>query len=152
MQNFVKNVNFHYYIIYPHSFVEEYLAWWNDRADNRPLGVQWTCLLLMICACSAQYTDTELQAMLESDLSETTQVLTERYHNAARELYSIIPISNSHFLNVQQLLYSCFWYKSELRFVECWHVLGAAIRQAQELGKPFAITAMNSLRSSLTEI
>ncbi|KAI9147758.1 putative transcriptional regulatory protein [Paramyrothecium foliicola] len=134
VQNFLKNVNFHYYIIYPQAFIEEYLAWWNDRADNRPLGLQWTCLLMMICACSTQYTDEELQQRLENDLSETTQVLTERYHAAARELHGVVPISSSHLLNVQQLLHSCYWYKSEVRFVECWHVLSLAIREAQELG------------------
>lgn len=99
----------------------------------------------MICACSCQYTDVELEKRLEEDLSESVQTLTERYHNAARELHSVIPVGHNHLLNVQQLLHSCYWYKSEVRFVECWHVLGAAIREAQELGKFSAPSSIEDL-------
>ncbi|KAG6033711.1 hypothetical protein E4U41_006844 [Claviceps citrina] len=134
VQNFVNNVNFHYYILYPPSFLEEYRAWWSCRSENRPLGLQWTCLLLTVCACSTQYTDVELERKLTTDLGLSTRKLTEQYHNAARELHSVIPVRSKHLLNVQSLLHSCFWYKSEARFVECWHVLSAAIREAQELG------------------
>ncbi|PHH79744.1 hypothetical protein CDD82_2201 [Ophiocordyceps australis] len=133
VQNFLNNVNFHYYMIYPPSFLDDYRDWWASRSENKPLGLPWTCLLLMVCACSAQYTDIELQQKLETDLGQTTQQLTESYHNAARELHSVIPVGNNHLLNVQTLLHSCYWYKSEARFVECWHVLSAAIREAQGL-------------------
>ncbi|KAM5355677.1 hypothetical protein ACJ41O_002323 [Fusarium nematophilum] len=133
VQNFLNNVNFHYYIIYPPAFLEQYHQWWTARADNRPLSVQWTCLLLMVCACASQYTDVNLQRKLEVDLGDTIQRLTEQYHEAARELGSATPIGHSHLINVQQLLHSCYWFKSEARFVECWHVLNSAIREAQEL-------------------
>ncbi|KAF4978979.1 hypothetical protein FZEAL_4734 [Fusarium zealandicum] len=133
VQNFLNNVNFHYYIIYPPSFLEQYQHWWTARSDNRPLSVQWTCLLLMVCACASQYTDVDLQRKLEVDLGDTIQRLTEQYHEAARELGSTIPIGHSHLINVQQLLHSCYWFKSEARFVECWHVLNSAVREAQEL-------------------
>ncbi|EFY89237.1 hypothetical protein MAC_04618 [Metarhizium acridum CQMa 102] len=134
VQNFLTHVNFHYYIIYPPSFLEEYRTWWSLRSENRPLGMQWTCLLLMVCACSMQYTDSELERKLEIDLGQSAQKLTEQYHNAGRELHGAIPVGNNHLLNVQSLLHSCYWYKSEARFVECWHVLSTAIREAQELG------------------
>lgn len=88
----------------------------------------------MVCACASQYTDIELQRKLELDLGEPVQTLTEQYHEAARGLSSAIPIGYSHLINVQQLLHSCYWFKSEARFVECWHVLNSAIREAQELG------------------
>lgn len=133
VQNFLNNANYHYYIIYPPIFLEQYKEWWDTRADNRPLSVQWTCLLLMVCACSSQYTDEDLQRKLEIDLGDTIQRITEQYHEAARELGSTIPIGCSHLTNVQQLLHSCYWFKSEARFVECWHVLNSAIREAQEL-------------------
>lgn len=89
----------------------------------------------MVCACASQYTDVDLQRKLEVDLGDTIQRLTEQYHEAARELGSTIPIGYSHLTNVQQLLHSCYWFKSEARFVECWHVLNSAIREAQELCK-----------------
>lgn len=131
----MDNVNYHYYIIYPPSFLQEYRDWWAMSSASQPLGLQWTCLLLMVCACSAQYADPELQRKLQQDLGATTQELTAKYHNAARELHSVIPVGNNHLLNIQSLLHSCYWYKSEARFVECWHVLSAAIREAQELGQ-----------------
>ncbi|KJZ71699.1 hypothetical protein HIM_08896 [Hirsutella minnesotensis 3608] len=134
VQNFLNNVNYHYYIIYPPSFLDDYRAWWASRSENKPLSLQWTCLLLMVCACSAQYTDVELQHKLENDLNATTKSLAECYHHAARELHSVIPVGNNHLLSVQSLLHSCYWYKSKGRFIECWHVLSAAIREAQELG------------------
>ena len=134
VQNFLNSVNYHYYIIYPASFLTDYEAWWNDRNAQRPLEAQWTCLLLMICACSVQYTSPELEPKL-ADLDEDTQRLCERYHNVARELHSVIPVGHNHIYNVQSLLHSCYWYKSEARFVECWHVLSSAIREAQELGE-----------------
>ncbi|KAG6244754.1 hypothetical protein E4U24_004826 [Claviceps purpurea] len=134
VQNFLNNVNFQYHILYTSSFLEEYRAWWTSRSEDRPLGLQWTCLLLTVCACSTQHTDAELQRKLETDLGQSTHKLAEQYHNAARELHSVIPVRSNHLLNVQSLLHSCFWYRSEARFVESWHVLSAAIREAQELG------------------
>lgn len=89
----------------------------------------------MVCACSAQHADAHLQRKLQHDLGEPTQALAATFHNAARELHSVIPVGNNHLLNVQSLLHSYYWYQSEARFVECWHVLGAAVREVQELGR-----------------
>ncbi|KAF4963716.1 hypothetical protein FSARC_8286 [Fusarium sarcochroum] len=133
VQNFINNVNFHYYIVYPPSFLEQYQQWWTARAEGRPLSVQWTCLLLNVCACASQYTDVDLQRKLEVGLDDTIQRITEQYHEAARELGSSIPLGHSHLINVQQLLHSCYWFKSEARFIESWHVLNSAVREAQEL-------------------
>ncbi|KAJ4271686.1 hypothetical protein NW762_000391 [Fusarium torreyae] len=132
-ENFINDVNFHYYIIYPPAFLEQYQQWWSARAENRPLSVQWTCLLLTVCACASQYTDVDLQRKLEVGLDDTIQRITEQYHEAARELGSAVPLGHSHLINVQYLLHSCYWFKSEARFIECWHVLNSAVREAQEL-------------------
>ncbi|KAH6662662.1 hypothetical protein F5X68DRAFT_266147 [Plectosphaerella plurivora] len=140
IQNFLNNVNFYYYVVYPPNFLKEYDIWWKERladsGDGRPrsVGVQWTCLLLMVCACAAQHTDAALRTTLEKDLGTTVRELTDRYHNAARELHSVIPVGQNHVFSVQYLLHSCYWFKAEARFVECWHVLGSAVREAQMLG------------------
>lgn len=134
VQNFLSRVNYHYYIIYPPAFLQEYREWWIARFASQPLGLQWTCLLLMVCACSAQYTDPDLRRKLEMELGEPIYRLSNNYHNAARQLHSVIPISSNHILNVQHLLHSSYWYKSEARFVESWHALSTAIREAQALG------------------
>ncbi|KAF4943761.1 hypothetical protein FGADI_13183 [Fusarium gaditjirri] len=134
VQNFFDNVNFHYYIIYPSTFLDDYRDWWADRVLGNPLKLQWTCLLTVICACSTQYLSIELQGKLEHELGEKTQTLTERYHGASNDLYSITPPRKGHLHGVQYLLHSCYWYKSEARFMECWYSLSAAIREAQEIG------------------
>lgn len=113
--------------------MDRYQDWWTSRAENRRLSVQWTCLLLTVCACASQYTDIGLQTKLEAGLGNPIQRISEQYHEAARELASAVPLGHSHPINVQQLLHSCYWFKSEARFVECWHVLNSAIREAQEL-------------------
>ena len=99
------------------------------------MKLQWTCLLTVVCACSAQYLSVEFQRKLEYELGEKTQTLTERYHQVSRELYGIIPPGNGHLYSVQYLLHSCYWYKSEARFTECWYSLSNAIREAQEIGR-----------------
>lgn len=134
VQNFFNNVNYHYYILYPPIFLQEYQSWWEKRAQNRPLSLQWTCLLLMVCACACQHLPIDMQEKLELEMSETAQQLTEKYHDTARELASVVPVGYYHIYNVQWLLHSTYWYKAEARFLECWHVLGAAAREAQELG------------------
>lgn len=134
VHNFVTHVNFHYYIIYPPTFLEEYTSWWTSRTEKQALSIHWTCLFLMACACSIQHTTAELQRQFEHDIGESAEKLTERYHKAARELHSIIPVGNGHLLSVQKMLYSCYWFKTEARFIESWHVLSSAIREAQELG------------------
>ncbi|OAQ60868.2 fungal specific transcription factor [Pochonia chlamydosporia 170] len=134
VQNFFSRTNFRFYLIYPPSFLEEYRSWWSLRSENRPLGLQWTCLLLTVCACSTQDAHIELQRRLETDLRKSTQNLAENYHNAARELHGAIPIGNNHLLSTQSLLHSCYWHMSAAQFVECWHFLNTAIREAQELG------------------
>ncbi|CAH0019133.1 unnamed protein product [Clonostachys rhizophaga] len=134
VDNFLTHVNFHYFIIYPPSFRDEYRDWWTARAENQPLGLQWTCLLLMVCACSAQYCSVELEGRLQRDFLQSCQTLGEKYHGAGRQLYSVIPVGHSHFYSVQQLLHSCYWFKSEAQFPESWHILNSAVRAAQDLG------------------
>ncbi|KAH7149905.1 fungal-specific transcription factor domain-containing protein [Dactylonectria estremocensis] len=134
VQNFLSNVNYYYYIVYPPNFIREYAEWCRDRDAGKPLGLQWTCLIIMICACSVQHTDDKLTETLEANLGQSVKELTERYHDAARELHSAIPVGHSHFYSVQYLLHSCYWFKAEARFVECWQVLGATVREAQALG------------------
>ncbi|KAF9775365.1 hypothetical protein IL306_006541 [Fusarium sp. DS 682] len=131
VQSFLDVVNFYYYIVYPPYFSKEYARWWDDYTKGRPIGVQWTCLLLMVCACSVQHVDGQLRSKIESDVGETVKELTQKYHDAARELHSAIPVGHGHVYTVQYLLHSCYWFKAEARFAECWQVLGAVVREAQ---------------------
>lgn len=89
---------------------------------------------MMVCACSVQHTSADMRRSLEKDLKSTVKDLSDKYHNASRELHSVIPVGHNHMVTVQYLLHSCYWFKAEARFVECWHVLGSAVREAQMLG------------------
>ncbi|KAF5676808.1 transcriptional regulatory [Fusarium heterosporum] len=134
VQSFFNNMNYHYYIIYPPVFLQEYQAWWDRRSRNQSLSLQWTILLVMVCACATQHLDVDMKPIVESQLSEPSDKLTVEYHKAATELGRVIPLGHCHLLNIQWMLHSIYWYKSEARFVEAWHVIGAAVREAHELG------------------
>ncbi|KAL6917270.1 hypothetical protein FSST1_008765 [Fusarium sambucinum] len=131
VQSFLDVVNFYYYIVYPPHFSKEYARWWDDYTKGRPCGVQWTCLLLMVCACSVQHVESQTGSRIESELGTSVKDLTQKYHDAARELHSAIPVGYGHVYTVQYLLHSCYWFKAEARFAECWQVLGAVVREAQ---------------------
>ncbi|TVY66728.1 putative transcription factor sol4 [Fusarium oxysporum f. sp. cubense] len=134
VQSFFNNMNYHYYIIYPPTFLQEYQQWWERRNRNHSLSLQWTILLVMVCACATQHLDVEIKPIVEVELSEPAEKLTVEYHKAATELGRVIPVGHCHLLNIQWMLHSIYWYKSEAKFVEAWHVIGAAVREAHELG------------------
>lgn len=60
--------------------------------------------------------------------------LSRRYHVAAQDFAKAIPPGRGGLCEVQHLLLSTSWYKSEVKYVDTWHELGGAIRAAQELG------------------
>ncbi|KAM0389160.1 hypothetical protein ACHAQC_009038 [Fusarium culmorum] len=134
VQSFFNTVNYHYYIIYPPTFLQEYQTWWDRRSRNQTLSLQWTILLVMVCSCATQHLDVGIKPMVEIELSEPSDKLTVDYHSAATELGRVIPLGHCHLLNIQWMLHSIYWYKAEARFVEAWHVIGAAVREAHELG------------------
>ena len=91
---------------------------------------------MMVCSCSVQHTDRELGEKLEKELGAPPKKLTDIYHKAAKELHGALPITNGgHLYTVQALLHSCYWYKAEARFEECWFVLGSAVLEAKRLGE-----------------
>jgi len=76
-----------------------------------------------------------LRQKLDLELGETTQSLTERTHRAARQLSNTFPPGKGGLTQVQQLILTAVWFKIEALFIDSWHVLAAAIHEAQELGK-----------------
>lgn len=134
VQSFFNNINFHYYIIYPPMFLQEYQIWWDRKSQNRPLSLQWTILLVMVCACAAQHLDADMKPFVEVELGEASDKLSKDYHEAAQDLARVIPVGHCHILNLQYMLHSIYWFKAEARFVEAWHVIAAAVREAHELG------------------
>ena len=135
VQIFFHTVNYHYYIVYPPRFLEEYQEWWERRARRQTVTLQWTALLVSICACATQHLDLDDKPRIEAGLGTVAEDLTVQYNDLSRELAGMIPNGRYHILSVQRMLHSIYWYKSEARFVEAWHLIGAAVRESQELGK-----------------
>lgn len=133
IQHFLASVNFYYYIIYPKSFHKEYKIWCRERMAEGLIGVQWTCLVIMICACAIQHADDKLAKEVEEGLGKDIKTLSKEYHDIARELHGVIPVDQSHIFSIQYLLHSCYWFKAEAKFADCWHVLGAAVLEGQKL-------------------
>lgn len=132
INNFVHNVNYIYYSVYPPVFLNDYAEWWTHRGATRdPI---FTCLLLRVCAYSAQYLPEITRTLLETNLGEDVQKLSQRYHDAAEKLSSYIETGSGGLMHVQQLFLAAPWYKSECKFKKIWHALGTAIREGQEIG------------------
>jgi hypothetical protein len=134
IQLFITDINYHYYIIYPPSFLQDYHIWWDRRNHDKTISLQYTCLLAMLCSGTMQHVGGDLQKAVEAELSDTSDSISDKLHSAMRELTSVIPVGHYHMMNVQRLLHSAYWYKSEARFVEAWHVLNQAILEGKELG------------------
>ncbi|KAG5953956.1 hypothetical protein E4U58_000256 [Claviceps cyperi] len=134
MQNFLTDINYHYYIIYPPVFLQDYHIWWECRPRNRSISLQYTCLLAIVCACALQHVEPASEPIFKSEFGDSLDVVSDELHAAMRELASVIPVGHYHILNVQRLLHSCYWYKAEAKFLEAWHVLSAAILEGRELG------------------
>jgi hypothetical protein len=88
----------------------------------------------MICSCTIQHLDDETRTYFDIDLGESTELLTKRYLDICHGLSALIPPGHCHILNIKRLLHTIYWYKAEATFDKAWHLIGAAIREAQELG------------------
>ncbi|KAH8173422.1 fungal specific transcription factor domain-containing protein [Sarocladium implicatum] len=134
VDKFFTTVNLHYFIINEPIFRKDYREWWLARPQRKNIRLQWTCLLLMVCACTIQQVEEGERLRIEESLGDTSDKLADRFHNAARELGGVIPVGKYHLHNVLWRLHSSYWFKAEAKFLEAWHVLGEAIREGQELG------------------
>lgn len=88
----------------------------------------------MLCARSAQSADAKMHQNWMMEYDECLDDLSATYRNTAHLLMARIPLHYKHLVTLQYLSHSCIWYMYEAEFVEAWHILNAAIREAQELG------------------
>ncbi|KAJ5633857.1 hypothetical protein N7528_001699 [Penicillium herquei] len=146
VQKFLEVINNNYYCLYPPTFSVAYAAWWADRANGNPITPEFTCLLIRVCACSAQYLDADTERKLESELGYSAQKLSENLHLAGKQLSNTIGPGKGGLSQVQQLFLTAVWFKSESLFVESWHALSTSIHEAQEQG-----LHKNSVKSGLPE-
>ncbi|KAF2849056.1 hypothetical protein T440DRAFT_490894 [Plenodomus tracheiphilus IPT5] len=131
---FLTVVNYRYAAIYGPTLTDQYVQWWSDRGSEKRLSPEVTCLLLRICAYSVQCLTPSMRKMIESELACSSQMLTERFADAAEQISRDFVASNISIERVQEQFLKCAWLKAESRMVESWHTLGSTIREAQELG------------------
>lgn len=138
IQGFFENVNYHYSILHQPSFMESYVEWWSQRRRPQQLlsmpTIAFTCLVLRMCANSAQFLPPSLLASLESELGDSAEGFGTRYQTAAQTLSNFVPPGEGGLVQVQQLFLGATWLKAEAEFVKSWHALAAAVREAQETG------------------
>jgi len=134
LQNFLQGGNYYYYMIHPSQFSEQYKHFWEDRAGRKQPSPEITALILRICACSSQYLPPELRKKIATDLVTDVKSLSEKFNDAAQKLTALIPPGKGGLINIQQIFLAGFWFKSESRWIESWHSLATAIREAQEQG------------------
>jgi hypothetical protein len=149
VNHFLTVVNHRYSAIYAPAFTDKYVQWWADRASGRRLSPEFTCLLLRVLSYSVQYLTVPLRKMIEFELACTSQVLTDRFSDAAEQLSQSFSASETSLERVQEGFLKGAWLKSESRIVESWHALSCTIREAQELGmKPARSWKLRPLKSS----
>lgn len=143
MDHFLADVNYRYYIIHPAMFRQEYSKWWADRDNGKPLGLQWTSLLLMVCACQAQHPNDAIRQALRADKAPPAAELSNKLHSAACELHGAIPPDSLNLYSVQQLLHSFFWLKTRSCYGDCWGALKNAFLVFR------GVDELNSIASSI---
>jgi hypothetical protein len=97
------------------------------------------------------YIEEGLREKLESELGESLDHLSVRYHNTAKQLSSTIGPGKGGMTQVQQFFLTAQWYKTEALFVESWHALSAAIHEAQEQGIPLWSLSWTRLAKFLSQ-
>lgn len=119
--------------LYPSQVLDQYETWWPTRRSQKNLS--FSSLVLRLCSLALQCLPTQLRQHIEDEVGDNVQFLTERYHNAAKELSDFSDLGAGDLTHVQQLFLTAAWLKAEGFYTRAWHYLGAAIREAQELGK-----------------
>lgn len=135
MDNFLDFINFQHSIVHPAAFRGEYQKWSHRAYTDNHVELQWTALLLMACACSAQYPSDTLCRALEADQDQSIHQLSEKYFTASHELATMIPVGRYDIYTIQIRLHSSIWLKTKARYPQCWHDMAAAIQVACELGE-----------------
>jgi hypothetical protein len=129
----LENIGYARIILYPNQVLDRYKTWWPMRRQKKDLN--FASIILRLCSLALQFLPTRLREHIEYELGDSVQSLTERYHDAAKRLSDYSASTAGEMGHVQQLFLTAVWFKGEGCYAKAWHCMGAAIREAQELGK-----------------
>lgn len=76
---------------------------------------------------------------IETEMGDNIDAISQKYHSLAQELGNVIPMGYHHIYRCQWLLHSTYWFVSQGKYMESWHVLSAAAREASELGRYYCL-------------
>jgi hypothetical protein len=145
---FFTHVNYHYEAVHQPTFMREYAEWWDRRRDAQGAvafsDVALTSLVLQMCANAAQFVEPSALEKLESELGEAMESLAERLFDAAQRLSTFIPPGEGGVVMVQRLFLGGGWLKNRVEVTRSWHLLGSAVREAQEIGRCWSSPRPNS--------
>ena len=134
VQNFFKEVNWIYEMIHPPTFLSQYRSWWQIQPELGFAELEYTVLLLRICAYSAQFLPSRTYT---ADTIAGVPLGSIRQHcqRVADDIATLCDsLSDSKSLaSVQYLFFAACFSKNEGRMKEAWFKLGTAIRLAQDL-------------------
>jgi hypothetical protein len=130
-----------------------YVNWWSHRRETQgESAMRLTCLILRICANSAQFLSPQTSLQLETDLGDSAQDLSRSYHDAAQTISAFLSPASGDLVYAQQLFLAATWHKGEADFVQSWHELGAVVRAVQEIGTLHGLLAHIRLTGWLTPV
>ncbi|KAJ3496846.1 hypothetical protein NLG97_g2352 [Lecanicillium saksenae] len=132
--SFTETLNYCHHIVDPTRLMEDFSIYTEHVRWGRPLNSAVVCLMLRVCACVLPCLPSDLRCNIEDDLQMPVQSLADQCHRAAVDLSEKIPVGETGLLQVQQLLLTSYWHSFQGDFHECWRALGAAIREAGEIG------------------
>ena len=136
VSNFFLNVNFHYGILHPPSFLATYSRWWSQRRETPSSHskncLSLTILVLRICATSTQFLAGPMQAQVESELGDTVHNLSKSCQHAADEVSSSQAFGIDALINAQQRFLSATWLKTNAEFTKSWYELSTSAIHLQE--------------------
>ncbi|KAL6794619.1 hypothetical protein GGI42DRAFT_333491 [Trichoderma sp. SZMC 28013] len=133
VDNFLDFVNFRYYIVHPVMFRREYQDWCSRAYNDNHVELHWTALLLMVCACSAQYPSDALRRALEAEQGLPIHQLSEKYHETGRQIATRISTGRYDIHAIQTYLHSSLWFKARARYPECRRDLATAVQIASKM-------------------
>ncbi|KAK4062136.1 uncharacterized protein Triagg1_10011 [Trichoderma aggressivum f. europaeum] len=133
VDNFLNFVNFRYYIVHPVMFRREYQDWCSRAYNDNHVDLHWTALLLMVCACSAQYPSDALRRALEAEQGLPVHQLSEKYHETGRKVATRISAGKYDIHAIQTYLHSSLWFKARVRYPECRRDLATAVQIASKM-------------------
>jgi hypothetical protein len=140
VEHFFRDVNWIYEMMHPTLFLGRYEKWWQCVPGSTSESLQFSILILRVCAYSAQFFPLSTQELgppgEDTLMGVPLDKIRKHCHDLASRLQRLCDqLSGPRSLIwVQQLFYAACYEKNEGNIKDAWFILGYAIRVVQDLG------------------